>query len=173
MSNTIKAIISAAFAALTVYVGRLLVPLAVLIAVMIIDYGTGMVKAWITSNLSSKIGLKGIVKKVSYLLVIAVAMVCDWLIGYGLSAAGLDSVAPAFVCILVTIWFIINECISILENLGEIGVPLPGFLLKMIKRLKGNVERGAEVELELTDEEDAEFDYVDLDYKEDNDDNES
>ena len=41
---------------------------------------------------------------------------------------------------IITVWLIINELISILENLGEMGVPLPGFLVGMIKTLKGKVE---------------------------------
>ena len=35
---------------------------------------------------------------------------------------------------------ILNECISILENISEIGVPLPAFLLKLIEKLKKTVE---------------------------------
>lgn len=41
---------------------------------------------------------------------------------------------------IVTIWFIINELISVLENLAEIGIPLPKFLVSLIKRLKVVVE---------------------------------
>ena len=41
---------------------------------------------------------------------------------------------------IVTIWFIINELISVLENLAEIGIPLPKFLVSIVKRLKVVVE---------------------------------
>ena len=44
---------------------------------------------------------------------------------------------------IITIWLIINELISILENLGEMNIPLPQFLIKTIKSLKGNVENTA------------------------------
>lgn len=47
---------------------------------------------------------------------------------------------------LVTIWLIINELISILENLGSIGVPLPKFLLTIIKKLKTTTENKVESE---------------------------
>lgn len=40
----------------------------------------------------------------------------------------------------MTIWFIINECISILENLAVIGIPLPSFLVKIVHKLKITVE---------------------------------
>ena len=45
-----------------------------------------------------------------------------------------------FFGVLVTIWFIINEIISILENLAKIGVPLPKFLMTVIQRLKNTTE---------------------------------
>ena len=38
------------------------------------------------------------------------------------------------------IWFILNECLSILENVASIGVPVPEFLLRLIKRLKAGAE---------------------------------
>ena len=40
----------------------------------------------------------------------------------------------------MTIWLVLNECISILENISEIGVPLPAFLLKIIEKLEKTVE---------------------------------
>ena len=45
---------------------------------------------------------------------------------------------------IITVWLIINELISILENLGELDVPLPGFLVNIIKTLKNKVEEQAE-----------------------------
>ena len=44
------------------------------------------------------------------------------------------------------IWFMLNECISILENIASIGVPVPEFLLKLIKRLKQSTESKEEDE---------------------------
>ena len=46
--------------------------------------------------------------------------------------------------LLVTFWLIVNELISILENVSEIGVPLPAFLQKLISRLKVNIEKKAD-----------------------------
>ena len=41
---------------------------------------------------------------------------------------------------VVTIWLLLNECISILENISEIGVPLPPFLVSLIQKLKKTTE---------------------------------
>ena len=48
--------------------------------------------------------------------------------------------------LLVTFWLVLNECISILENLSAIGVPLPPFLMKIVDKLKQTTEaKGEEV----------------------------
>ena len=104
-----------------------------------------MVRAWVTNALSSRVGIVGIVKKICYLFGVGVAIVVDWLIQTAGAKAGLDLGGFYVFGLLVAIWLILNECISILENLAEIGVPLPDFLLKLIARLKKTVEdRGDE-----------------------------
>lgn len=142
--TTIKGVLAAAGSALLAYFHVMLIPLIVLLGVMIADYISGMIKAWINAELSSKIGIKGIVKKLCYALVIVVASCIDWLIATGLTAVGTEIKRTYYFGVLVTVWLIINEMISILENLSTIGVPLPGFLNKVIKRLKSSVEKESE-----------------------------
>ena len=89
-------------------------------------------------------GIKGIVKKVSYLALVAVAMIVDWLIFQGLQQINVDLNYSVFFAILVTVWLIINELISVLENLSRMGVPIPNFLEKLISKLKASVDREAE-----------------------------
>ena len=147
MINTVKieekslqAVFSASIAALTSYLGIVAVPVTVLVFAMIIDYITGMISAWHSSELSSKKGIFGIIKKTSYLALVCVGMGVDWLIYSGIKQVGIDLDYTIFFGLLVTIWLIINELISILENLGLIGVPLPKFLFAVIKRLKNHTE---------------------------------
>ena len=106
-----------------------------------VDYITGMSKAWITKQLCSKIGIVGIVKKLSYLLVVCTGMVVDWIISTALSGIGVDFPQAFSFGLIVVIWLIINELISILENLGAIDVPLPGFLIKVVSKLKETVDK--------------------------------
>ena len=153
MINTVKieekslqAVFSASIAALTSYLGIVAVPVTVLVFAMIIDYITGMISAWHSSELSSKKGIFGIIKKTSYLALVCVGMGVDWLIYSGIKQVGIDLDYTIFFGLLVTIWLIINELISILENLGSIGVPLPKFLFAVIKRLKNHTERVVESE---------------------------
>lgn len=136
-----KAFFSAALAALLCYLQAMAIPLIILVVVMIADYISGMIKAYIKGKLSSKVGKIGILRKLSYFLVIITAAVCDWLIYKGLRLVKIEIELTYYIGVLVTVWLIINELISILENLGAVGVPLPGFLQKLIQRLKQTVEK--------------------------------
>ena len=135
-----QVIFYAALSALTNYLGIVVIPIIVLIVSMIVDYATGMSAAWCNSELSSKKGAKGIVKKVSYLALVVVAMMIDWLIYQGLQQINVNMEYSVFFAVLVAIWLIINELISILENLSKIGVPIPKFMTKIIEKIKITVE---------------------------------
>ena len=111
-----------------------------LIVFMVLDYITGMAKAWQAGELSSRVGIGGILKKVGYLVIVAVACVLDWLVRYGADQMGLDWRLDFLIASIVVIWLVINELISILENVAALGAPVPGFLQSLIKRLKVSVE---------------------------------
>ena len=139
-SKEFQMIVSAAFAGLMYYLGIVSIPIIILICAMIIDYATGMSAAWYNSELSSKRGVKGIVKKVGYLALVVAAMILDWLISQGLQQINLDLHYSVFFAVLVAVWLIINELISTLENLSRMGVPIPNFMKKLIDRLKNTVD---------------------------------
>ena len=132
--------VSAVITGLLHYLGIVAVPIIILIIAMIIDYVTGMMSAWLNAELSSKKGIKGIVKKISYLALVAVAMIVDWLICCGLQQINVDIKYTVFFAVLVAVWLIINELISVLENLAKMGVPIPNFLKKLINRLKTTID---------------------------------
>lgn len=142
--NVVQAIITAIVAGVSVYFGVVAIPILVLIAVMIVDYITGLVGAYIDRQLNSRIGIVGIIKKISYLGLVAVGMVADYIIYSALSQIGVNIELGYCVGMVIVIWLIINELISILENLAEIGVPLPAFITKLIERLKNTVESKTE-----------------------------
>ena len=138
--NIIQATVSVAIGALISYFNILLIPILVLIAVMLIDYITGLTSAYRNGELKSKTGLLGILKKVSYLVLVAVGGVVDYLICSGLATAGFDFGVTYCCGLIVCVWLIINELISILENLSELGTPIPKFLVNVVHRLKNTVE---------------------------------
>ena len=139
--NMFRTLFAAALGALAAYAGVLLAPLCVLAVVMVLDYATGIAAAWSCKLLSSRVGVKGIVKKVAYLALVAVGMVVDYLISSALLRVGVDIQINYCFGMMISVWLIINELLSILENLGKLGIPLPNFLLKAIERLRDGVDR--------------------------------
>ncbi|MCL1824090.1 MAG: phage holin family protein [Oscillospiraceae bacterium] len=97
-----------------------------LIAFVILDYITGVIAAVIQKNLRSEIGFKGICKKITIFIVVAVANIIDSQIIQNGSAL---RTAAIFL-------FISNEGISLLENAGGIGLPIPKKLFDVLSQLK-------------------------------------
>lgn len=111
--------------------------MATLLIFMAIDYITGMVVAGVFHKsgksekgaLESRAGWKGLCKKGMTLLFVLIAHRLDLAIGV------------SYMRDAVVIGFIANELISITENAGLIGVPLPAVITKAIDILKGKSEK--------------------------------
>lgn len=101
------------------------VALQCLIIAIAIDYISGIIKAFINKELSSKIGVKGLLKKVGVLLIVALATLIDKITG-----------ESGMVRTLVIYYFVANEGLSVIENLGEAGLPIPDVIKKALKSLK-------------------------------------
>ena len=144
MKDLIHILFAGAVGALAAYFNVLAVPLVVLVAVMLIDWITGLAGASATGKLNSRVGVIGIVKKVCYLALVAVGMVVDYLILSALVSIGISLQINYCFGMIITVWLIINELISILENLGELNIPLPQFLVDAVKSMKDKVESKAD-----------------------------
>ena len=100
--------------------------LSSLLAMVVIDYISGLTAACIHNELSSKVGFRGILKKMMYFFVVAVAHCVD------------VSTGASGVLQNLTIGFLMaNEGISILENCAKCGIPIPERLLKALAQIKG------------------------------------
>ena len=95
-----------------------------LLLLMVIDYISGLIKAITQKELSSKVGFKGIGKKVLTLLVVAVAVIAENMIGI-----------PAMREIVI-MFFAVNEALSILENAGQSGLKLPPKLKESLIQIR-------------------------------------
>lgn len=158
--NTVKAatigiggMVSAVAAWLFARLGILLYVLLILAVAMAIDYLTGMLASKTEAidhpddpsyGWSSKKGAKGIIKKVGYLCIIAVAMMVDWVILHVAADIGFEITLKAFFGIMVTVWYLLNEILSIIENAGRMGAPVPDWLKKYIAVLKDKIEQKGE-----------------------------
>ena len=88
---------------------------------------------------SSKKSIIGIYKKIGYIITVLVALSTDYLIYALLGKIGVEYQIKTLFGFLVTIWFIINELLSILENAGRMGVILPQFLRTVLSELKKDI----------------------------------
>ena len=79
-ATVLKSVTAVVGAGVAAYCGQLAAPVLVLLCMMVIDYITGMVKAYMTAQLSSRIGVKGILKKLCYMAMVAVGAGVDYLL---------------------------------------------------------------------------------------------
>ena len=102
-----------------------------LIAFVIADYVTGVMCAVSDKRLSSKVGFKGICRKVLIFVLVGMANILDMhVIGTG--------------CVLrtaVLFFYISNEGVSVLENAGHLGLPIPARLLNVLEQLHEDAEQ--------------------------------
>jgi len=101
-----------------------------LIIFIVLDYITDVMVAVVNKKLSSKIGFRGIFKKISILLLVAL---CHALDTYLLKSNSTIKTA-------VILFYLSNEGISLLENYTAIGLPVPKKIKDILKQLKGNEE---------------------------------
>ena len=146
---TIQMFAAGAVAYLSEKMGISFYLLSVLLILMVIDYFTGMTASAVDAldhpgdtgyGWSSKKGAKGIAKKVAYLCVIAVAVSVDYLIVKASGDLGIVPPSKAMFSLLATAWYILNETLSITENAGRMGAPVPEWLVKYIAVLKDKID---------------------------------
>jgi toxin secretion/phage lysis holin len=101
-----------------------------LIIFVAIDYITGILLAIHNKKLSSEIGYKGIVKKILIFMVVSMGNIIDSYI-FGTGSAHRT---------LVIMFYLANEGLSILENAGQLGLPIPQKLKDAIQKLNHNNE---------------------------------
>lgn len=102
----------------------------VLLICMVIDFVSGIMKAIEKKNVESRICLKGILKKFCIIIVVVVSVLLEAI----LKEKGIQTEA---IRNIVITWFIVNECISILENVGEY-TPIPDIIKDTLEVLKNS-----------------------------------
>jgi toxin secretion/phage lysis holin len=109
--------------------------LSILLVLTIFDFISGLVAGYIEGGLKSKVGMVGIARKVFIFLMVAVAHLIDLL----LIESGLET--KALIMTMVIVFYAVNEILSITENAGRIGLPVPEQIKNAIVVLKGKDER--------------------------------
>lgn len=151
--DKMKVTVTAVISALMSWLGILAVPVFLLVGCNIVDYGTGLCAAkYREEPISSYKGMRGIAKKIGMWLLVLVGAWIDMLINYAIHTAGVNLTIPFIVATVVAVWLVVNEIISILENMKDIGVPIPPFLLPLMKNIKAKVEEKVEIIEEKSDD---------------------
>lgn len=123
--NVIQLIISALGGYIGWFLGGFDGFMYALIAFVVIDYITGLMVAMLERKLSSEVGFRGIFKKVLIFTLVGIGNIIDvYLINNG------SAIRTA-----VIFFYLSNEGISILENTGKIGLPIPEKLKKALEQL--------------------------------------
>lgn len=125
MKHLISDVFSVILTTVVYLLGGVDIALQSLLIVVVIDYLTGIASAIYNKELSSKVGFKGIIKKFCYLLVVALSVVIDNLLGQS-----------GLIRSLVIYFFVANDGLSIIENMAEMNIKLPQKLIDALEQIK-------------------------------------
>lgn len=125
MKHLISDVFSVILTTIVYLLGGVDIALQSLLIVIVIDYLTGIASAIYNKELSSKVGFKGIIKKFCYLLVVALSVVIDNLLGQS-----------GLIRSLVIYFFVANDGLSIIENMAEMNIKLPQKLIDALEQIK-------------------------------------
>ena len=147
--TTIQLLATGVIAFLSEKLGITFYLLGLLVFLMVVDYISGMIASMVEAidhpGDASK-GAKGIAKKIAYLFVITVAIVIDYILAKTSGNLGYH-LPSAMLSLLTTVWYLLNEALSITENAGRMGAPVPEWLMKYIAVLKDKIDSSNETNL--------------------------
>ena len=147
--NYAKMFVTAVASFLSSVLGILYVPVLLMVACNVIDYITGLwaapkravdLERTDDNGIKSYKSILGIIKKVTMWLLVVVGAIVDQLLLYACTVMGYQIHLTFLVACVVAIWVVCNELISILENMVDIGIGLPKFLMPLVSNLKNSID---------------------------------
>ena len=105
--------------------------LIALLAFVVIDYITGVMCAVVDKKLSSSVGFRGIFKKILIFALVGVGHIIDTMV------IGTGSVLRT----AIIFFYLSNEGISLIENAGHLGLPIPAKLKAVLEQLHDRAEK--------------------------------
>ena len=130
--KSIKLCIAVIATFITNYLGGFDKTIEILCLMIVLDFITGLLKAIVNKNVSSRRCFEGVIKKTCYFILIAIAY----------SISGFNPQYSDMVRDLVCYYLIATDALSVLENIGDCGVPYPKFLRDILEQLKDNSDKG-------------------------------
>ncbi len=145
-ANKYNALAGGTVAVLAAIFGTYWYVFATFLILNVVDWITGWIKAKKKKEESSKVGSIGAVKKLGYWAVVLVAFqIASVFVNFGKDMLGVDLSFLHLIGWWVLAMLIVNEARSILENLVELGVNVPGILIKGLAVTEKLIEAGADV----------------------------
>lgn len=125
----VKIVLSGLLGGIAFLIGDFDAMITTLLALCCVDFVSGILKAVFEKNLDSRVMFKGGIRKIGIFLVVAVANLADNMLAMG---GVLRSLSIGY--------YAANEGISVLENWGKMGLPLPAKLSSVLKQLRNDNE---------------------------------
>ena len=148
--NKTKVLLTTFLGALSSFMGVLFLPVILMVFANIIDYATGIMASNARGEeISSYKSIKGIYKKVGMWLLVLTAWIMDMTINYSISTFGIQLNIPAVasfqwptaIACIMSVWIVVNEIISIVENIRAMGTEVPAFMDKVTDGMVDAIDR--------------------------------
>ena len=155
----IKAAITGVIMFITALIGPVGWVVFVWLFAMVMDYITGSAAASLKGDWDSAVAREGLYHKLGSVEGVLVAAALDIAFGVVLPELGIDykfKIITPIVCL----WYLITELGSIIENIDKLGAPVPGFLRKMLKKVKSEVDKAGDAITDTGNEENCENEEV-------------
>ena len=148
--NKTKVLLTTFLGALSSFMGVLFLPVILMVFANIIDYATGIMASNARGEeISSYKSIKGIYKKVGMWLLVLTAWIMDMTINYSISTFGIQLNIPAVasfqwptaIACIMAVWIVVNEIISIVENIRAMGTEVPAFIDKVTDGMIDTIDK--------------------------------
>lgn len=139
----VKAAMTAFFSAVGMFLGWRVVMLLVWVVLMALDYLSGTLAARQNGTWKSSMAREGIGHKAGMVLIVVVCMIADFVLLLAIENLPHDLIRfewPMVIFPLVTMWYILTEIGSIIENAMEMGAKVPAWLPKLLNATLKTVE---------------------------------
>ena len=154
----LKATIAAAFAAACTFLGWRVIMLLVWVVLMALDYLSGTLAARQNGTWKSAMAREGIGHKTGMIIIVVVCMIADFVLLMAWENLPNDVINfrwPMVISPLVTMWYILTEIGSIIENAVEMGAKVPAWLPKVLNATMHTIDAAGEAAAENMEEEDS------------------
>lgn len=154
----LKATIAAVFAAICTFLGWRVIMLLVWVVLMALDYLSGTLAARQNGTWKSSMAREGIGHKTGMILIVVVCMIADFVLLMACENLPYDVIRfrwPMVIFPLVTMWYILTEIGSIIENAMEMGAKVPAWLPKILNATLHKIDVAGETMWDDADEKDT------------------